>query len=60
MISSRALQYRYADGPELRFDDVALPQGGVLLLRGASGSGKSTWLALAAGALAWLRRPRKR
>jgi putative ABC transport system ATP-binding protein len=53
MISSRALQYRYANGPELRFDDVALPQGGVLLLRGASGSGKSTWLALAAG----LRRP---
>lgn len=53
MISSRALQYRYTNGPELRFDDVALPQGGVLLLRGASGAGKSTWLALAAG----LRRP---
>ncbi len=51
MISSRQLAYRYAEGPELRFDDVAVPQGGLLLLRGASGSGKSTWLALAAGLL---------
>ena len=31
------------------FADVELPQGGVLLVRGASGAGKSTWLALAAG-----------
>lgn len=52
MISSRQLAYRYAGGPELRFDDVDVPQGGLLLLRGASGSGKSTWLALAAGLLA--------
>ena len=52
MIRSRQLAYRYADGPELRFDDVTVPQGGLLLLRGASGSGKSTWLALAAGLLA--------
>ncbi|MDP2369938.1 ABC transporter ATP-binding protein [Rhodoferax sp.] len=49
MISSRALQYEYADGPLLRFSDVELAQGGVLLLRGGSGAGKSTWLALAAG-----------
>lgn len=52
MISTRQLSYRYAGGVELRFDDVDLPQGGVLLLRGASGSGKSTWLALAAALLA--------
>ena len=49
MISTRALQYQYADGPLLRFVDVELAQGGVLLLRGGSGAGKSTWLALAAG-----------
>ena len=49
MISSRALQYQYPDGPLLGFADVELPQGGVLLVRGASGAGKSTWLALAAG-----------
>ena len=53
MISTRQLVYRYAGGgPELRFEDVDVAQGGVLLLRGASGSGKSTWLALAAGLLA--------
>ena len=51
MISTRQLAYRYASGPELSFDDIDVPQGGVLLLRGASGSGKSTWLALAAGLL---------
>jgi putative ABC transport system ATP-binding protein len=51
MIRTRQLAYRYAGGPELWFDDVDVPQGGVLLLRGASGSGKSTWLALAAGLL---------
>lgn len=33
------------------FPDVRVPRGGTLLLRGASGSGKSTWLALAAGLL---------
>ena len=51
MISTRQLAYRYPSGPELRFNDIDVPQGGVLLLRGASGSGKSTWLALAAGLL---------
>ncbi len=49
MILTRALAYRYADGPALTFPDVAVPQGGTLLLRGNSGSGKSTWLALVAG-----------
>ncbi len=52
MISSRQLSYQYPGGAEIRFEDVAVPQGGVVLLRGASGSGKSTWLALAAGLLA--------
>ena len=52
MISTRQLAFRYANGPELRFDDIDVAQGGVVLLRGASGSGKSTWLALAAGLLA--------
>lgn len=51
MISTRQLAYRYAHGPALRFDDIDVAQGGVLLLRGVSGSGKSTWLALAAGLL---------
>ena len=51
MISTRQLGYRYAGGPLITFDDIDVPQGGVMLLRGLSGSGKSTWLALAAGLL---------
>lgn len=51
MISTRQLAYQYAGGPALCFDDIDVAQGGVLLLRGVSGSGKSTWLALAAGLL---------
>ena len=51
MITTRQLAYHYANGPEIRFEDLDVPQGGVLLLTGASGSGKSTWLALAAGLL---------
>ncbi|HSI55698.1 MAG: ABC transporter ATP-binding protein [Ramlibacter sp.] len=51
MIQTRALRYRYAGGPVLDFQDVDVPQGATLLLRGNSGSGKSTWLALAAGLL---------
>ena len=52
MITTFQLTYRYANGPAIAFDDLALAQGGTLLLSGASGSGKSTWLALAAGLLA--------
>jgi putative ABC transport system ATP-binding protein len=33
------------------FADVQVPQGATLVLRGNSGSGKSTWLALVAGLL---------
>jgi putative ABC transport system ATP-binding protein len=51
MVETRGLRYRYPDGPELAFDDLEVPQGATLLLRGDSGAGKSTWLALAAGLL---------
>ena len=52
MIRTHGLAYAYAGGTALRFDDVLVPQGGVLLLKGPSGAGKSTWLALAAGLVA--------
>lgn len=48
MIHTRGLRYRYPGAASLCFPDVDVPQGGVLLLSGASGCGKSTWLALAA------------
>ena len=51
MIRTHQLAYAFANGPALSFPDVDVPQGGLLLLRGASGSGKSTWLALVAGLL---------
>ena len=51
MITSHGLQYQYPAGPTLAFPGMKVPRGGVLLLRGRSGSGKSTWLALAAGLL---------
>lgn len=50
MIRTRGLAYVYPTGDTLlRFPDVDLNQGGTLLLRGRSGSGKSTWLSLIAG-----------
>lgn len=50
MIRWQTLSYAYgAQGTRLRFPDVAVPDGGVLVLRGASGAGKSTLLALLAG-----------
>ncbi|NPC57259.1 ABC transporter ATP-binding protein [Caenimonas soli] len=51
MIQSSALRYDYPRGPSLAFPDLDVPQGATLLLRGNSGAGKSTWLALAAGLL---------
>ena len=51
MICTQGLSYRYPGGSALEFDDVDVPQGAVLLLTGASGSGKSTWLALVAALL---------
>lgn len=50
MIRTRGLAYTYPRGDvPLRFPDVDLNQGGTLLLRGRSGTGKSTWLSLIAG-----------
>jgi putative ABC transport system ATP-binding protein len=51
VIETRALRHDHAPGASLAFGDVTVPQGGELLLQGRSGSGKSTWLALAAGLL---------
>ncbi len=51
MIATSGLTFAFAPGADLCFANVQVPQGGTLLLRGASGSGKSTWLALAAGLL---------
>ena len=51
MISSRELCFSYVAGSALRFPDVHVAQGHVAVLRGDSGSGKSTWLALACGLL---------
>jgi putative ABC transport system ATP-binding protein len=51
VIHTRDLSFAYANSPVLRFPDVSVSQGRTLLLRGASGSGKSTWLALVAGLL---------
>ena len=52
MIRTRQLQYVYPGGATLNFPDVDVPQGTVLLLSGASGCGKSTWLALVAALVA--------
>ena len=51
MIRTKHLNYAYAGQAALVFPDVDLPQGDALVLRGNSGSGKSTWLALLAGLL---------
>ncbi len=51
MIETRSLACTYPGQNPLRMPDVSVPQGGTLLLRGPSGSGKSSWLALAAGLL---------
>jgi putative ABC transport system ATP-binding protein len=51
MIRTRTLSYCYPKATPLVFADVDLPQGATMLLHGNSGSGKSTWLALAAGLL---------
>jgi putative ABC transport system ATP-binding protein len=55
MIFTQQLSYLYPQSDTtsaiLHFPDVDLAQGDVLVLRGNSGSGKSTWLALLAGLL---------
>lgn len=49
MIQTHGLAFAYPGGPTLAFPDTTVAQGRVLLLRGVSGSGKSTWLSLVAG-----------
>lgn len=51
MIRTQGLRYQYPQGPPLAFADMDVPQGATLVLRGRSGAGKSTWLALVAGLL---------
>ncbi len=52
MIRTRSLAFCYSGGQPLCFPDADVPQGAVLLLSGASGSGKSTWLSMVAGLVA--------
>jgi putative ABC transport system ATP-binding protein len=51
MLRCEALQFSYPHSGPMQLPDLQVPQGGALLLRGNSGSGKSTFLALAAGLL---------
>ena len=51
MISASKLVYQYPGGPTIHFPALGLGQGDALVVRGNSGSGKSTWLALVAGLL---------
>ena len=54
MLFAQQLTYQYKQAVRdevLSFPDVELQQGDILVLRGNSGSGKSTWLALLAGLL---------
>lgn len=49
MIQTRNLAFAHPGTKPLVFADLDVPQGATLLVRGASGVGKSTWLSLAAG-----------
>jgi putative ABC transport system ATP-binding protein len=50
VIATQGLAFQHAGAAAaLHFPDVRVPQGGRLLLRGDSGAGKSTWLALVGG-----------
>lgn len=51
MILTQQLSYSYPNSEPMHFPNMDLVQGEVLVLRGNSGSGKSTWLALLAGLL---------
>ena len=48
MIRASHLSYAYPGGATIRFPDLDVPQGAVVLMSGPSGCGKSTWLALTA------------
>ncbi|MHB1278987.1 MAG: ABC transporter ATP-binding protein [Bacteroidia bacterium] len=49
MIQSYSLHFSYPRGPEFHFPAFSLEKGESLLVLGASGSGKSTWLQLLSG-----------
>lgn len=49
MIQSDSLHFSYPRGPEFNFPAFTLEKGDSLLILGASGSGKSTWLQLLSG-----------
>lgn len=49
MIQSDSLHFSYHRGPEFSFPAFSLEKGESLLVLGASGSGKSTWLQLLSG-----------
>jgi putative ABC transport system ATP-binding protein len=51
MIALHGLGLHYPQGPHLVFADTTVPSGHTLVLRGDSGSGKSSLLALLAGLL---------
>jgi len=51
MIALHGLGLHYPQGPHLLFADTTVPSGHTLVLRGDSGSGKSSLLALLAGLL---------
>jgi putative ABC transport system ATP-binding protein len=48
MIRTSHLSYAYPGGAPIRFPDLDVPQGAVVVMSGPSGCGKSTWLALTA------------
>ncbi len=49
MIQTDKLHFSYPQGPQFDFPEIGLQKGDALLLLGASGSGKSTWLQLLSG-----------
>jgi len=51
MLTSENLAYKFADGPELKFPPLNAQIGEKILITGSSGSGKSTFLNLIAGAI---------
>lgn len=55
MIQTDSLHFSYPQGPYFDFPEIGLQKGESLLILGASGSGKSTWLQLLSG----LRMPAK-